>query len=41
MLFLSVAQIEIVMSESDDSIEHLTSAFTSMVGNENAISAAR
>ncbi len=40
MLFLSVAQIEIAMSESDDSIEHLTNAFTTMVGHENAISVA-
>ena len=40
MLFLSVAQIEIAMSESDDSVEHLTSAFTTMMGYESIIAAA-
>lgn len=37
MLFLAIAQIEIALSESDDSIDHLTEAFTSMVGRENEI----
>ena len=40
ILFLSVAQIEIAMRESDDSVEHLTSAFTTMMGYENIISKA-
>ena len=40
MLFLAVAQIEIAMRESDDSVEHLTSAFTTMMGYENVISMA-
>jgi len=40
MLFLSVAQIEIAMRESDDSVEHLTNAFTTMMGYENVISMA-
>lgn len=39
MLFLAIAQIEIALSESDDSIEHLTSAFTSMIDHEAEISA--
>ena len=34
MLFLAVAQIEIALRESDDSIEHLTDAFTTMVQRE-------
>lgn len=38
MLFLTVAQIEIAMRESDDSIDHLSNAFTTMVGYEQAIS---
>ncbi len=38
MLFLAIAQIEIALSESDDSVEHLTSAFTSMVEQEAEIS---
>lgn len=38
MLFLSVAQIEIAMRESDDSVEHLTNAFTTMMSYENIIS---
>jgi len=37
MLFLSVAQIEIALRESDDSVEHLTEAFTSMVEREDSI----
>ncbi len=37
MLFLAIAQIEIALRESDDSIDHLTEAFTSMVGSENEI----
>ncbi len=37
MLFLAVAQIEIALRESDDSVDHLTEAFTSMVGRENQI----
>ncbi len=40
MLFLSVAQIEIALHESDDSVEHLTSAFTTMMGYESIIAAA-
>lgn len=39
MLFLSVAQIEVAMSESDESVESLTGAFTSMVQNENEVAA--
>ena len=39
MLFLAIAQIEIALSESDDSVEHLTNAFTSMVEHEAEISA--
>ena len=37
MLFLAIAQIEIALRESDDSIEHLTDAFTAMVDRENHI----
>ncbi len=37
MLFLAIAQIEIALLESNDSIDHLTEAFTSMVGRENEI----
>lgn len=37
MLFLTVAQIEIALSESDDSVQHLTDAFTAMIGYENVI----
>ena len=37
MLFLSIAQIEIALRESDDSVEHLTEAFTSMVNRETEI----
>jgi len=37
MLFLSIAQIEIALRESDDSVEHLTDAFTSMVNRETEI----
>lgn len=40
MLFLSVAQIEIALRESDDSVEHLTNAFTSMMEHENVIALA-
>ncbi len=40
MLFLSVAQIEIAMRESDDSVEHLTTAFTTMMDYENNIAKA-
>ena len=40
MLFLAVAQIEIALRESDDSVEHLTNAFTTMVGYENVIALA-
>lgn len=38
MLFLAIAQIEIALSESDDSVEHLTDAFTAMVAHEAEIS---
>ena len=37
MLILTIAQIEIALRESDDSIGHLTDAFTSMVDRENHI----
>ncbi len=37
MLFLATAQIEIALRESDDSVLHLTDAFTSMIGYENVI----
>lgn len=37
MLFLAVAQIEIAMRESDDSVEHLTTAFTTMMEYESVI----
>lgn len=37
MLFLAVAQVEIALKESDDSVEHLTDTFTSMVGYESVI----
>lgn len=37
MLFLAVAQIEIALKESDDSVQHLTDAFTSMIGYETVI----
>lgn len=37
ILFLAIAQIEIALRESDDSVDHLTDAFTSMVGHENEI----
>ncbi len=37
MLFLAIAQIEIALRESNDSVDHLTGAFTSMVGRENEI----
>jgi hypothetical protein len=37
MLFLSIAQIEIALHESDASVEHLTEAFTSMVEREDDI----
>jgi hypothetical protein len=40
MLFLTVAQIEIAMRDSDDSIERLTNAFTTMMGYEKVISMA-
>ncbi len=40
MLFLAVAQIEIAMRESDDSVERLTNAFTTMMGYENVIALA-
>jgi len=40
MLFLAVAQIEIAMRESDDSVEHLTNAFTTMMSYENVIAMA-
>lgn len=40
MLFLAVAQIEIAMRESDDSVQHLTNAFTTMMGYENVIAMA-
>lgn len=40
MLFLSVAQIEIAMRESDDSVEHLTTAFTTMMEYESNIARA-
>ncbi|MDH5353975.1 MAG: hypothetical protein OEY09_05965 [Gammaproteobacteria bacterium] len=39
MLFLAIAQIEIALRESDDSVEHLTDAFTSMVDSEMKIAA--
>jgi hypothetical protein len=38
MLLLSIAQIEIALRESDESIEHLTDVFTSMVSYENVTS---
>ncbi|MCK5662666.1 MAG: hypothetical protein KAI17_04225 [Thiotrichaceae bacterium] len=34
----AVAQIEMAMRESDGSIEHLTSVFTSMMSDQSAIS---
>ncbi len=37
MLFLSVAQIEIAMQESKESVEHLISPFTTMMSYENII----
>lgn len=37
MLFLAIAQIEIALRESDDSVDHLTEVFTSMVDRENEI----
>jgi len=37
MLILAIAQIEIALRESDDSIEHLTDTFTSMVEREKHI----
>ena len=37
MLFLSIAQMEIALRESDDEVEHLTDAFTSMVNRETEI----
>jgi hypothetical protein len=40
MLFLSVAQIEIAMRESDDSVEQLTTSFTTMMDYENNIAKA-
>lgn len=40
MLFLAVAQIEIAMRESDDSVEQLTTSFTTMMEYENKISLA-
>ena len=40
MLFLAVAQIEIALSESDDSIEQLTTTFTRMMDQEQAIAEA-
>ena len=40
MLFLAVAQIEIAMRDSDDSVECLTNAFTTMMGYEKVISLA-
>ncbi len=40
MLNLAVAQIDMAMRQSDDSISSLTNSFTSMIGKVNAISAA-
>ena len=40
MLFLAIAQIEIALRESDDSVEKLTTAFTTMMGYENVIAMA-
>lgn len=40
MLFLTVAQIEIAMRDSDDSVDHLTNAFTTMMRYENEIAQA-
>ncbi len=40
MLFLAVAQIEIALGESDDSIEQLTASFTRMMAHEQAIAEA-
>jgi hypothetical protein len=40
MLFLAVAQIEIALRESDDSVGHLTNAFTTMMGYEKIIAMA-
>ena len=37
MLFLATAQIEIALRESDDSVLHLTDAFTTMIGYESVI----
>jgi len=37
MLFLATAQMEIALTESDDSVLHLTDAFTSMIGYESVI----
>jgi len=37
MLFLAIAQIEIALRESDDSIEHLTEAFITVVDKESNI----
>lgn len=37
MLFLAVAQIEIALRESDDSVQSLTDTFTSMMAYEKAI----
>ncbi len=40
MLFLAIAQIDIALRESDESVDHLTSAFTSMIAHENEITQA-
>lgn len=40
LLFLAVAQIEIALGESDDSIEQLTASFTRMMAHEQAIAEA-
>lgn len=40
MLFLAVAQIEIALRESDDSVESLTEAFTAMMMYEKSIAEA-
>lgn len=37
MLFLAVAQIEIALGESDDSVGQLTTAFTRMMAHEQSI----
>lgn len=40
MLFLAVAQIEIALTESDESFDHLTHSFTNIMGYEKNITQA-